>query len=543
MIRYAIKDYNPELIKQILESQDQAKNIVIYLQDYQQDLKDLAQDNNIEGFNIIEERAFNPLIAQLDQTLEHSKDLMNQWRQGYIEYLGSAKALYEEGEKILSALEPEDLNRINKYERPLHFKGYNIERVSNNKPLYEYLEGLKDPKLQMVLMLLGSVLLCVIRGFIFYKKLSSKYFNMLKQDIKVTIEKLAPGSQKVNINKIIDISVTLDKNTILNKIPVKNYTKLHQGEAIHWALDPMMTSRESILNDSSITFKKTGATNQDIEIKSKNPSRKGQSITIKNFYNIELGHTSTAQLFWALIRYAGNVGKDSDIIRLPLEDYMALRGIKDIKTTREQVKRDLDLISNITVTYKDSYGALNGRIITQWGIHNSLITVKFADNCLKYFMKLPMMDCDDDLFKVNTQKYKYAFNIGLRILQLKYMNAGKTNEDIITVDKLMTYCKGLPTIEEIQKTNRQYERRIFNPFEENLDHLQDLGIIKSWQYCNKKNQPLTDEQLENFDYSQRITLGIKFMFPDSFPDQTKRKAQIAKNEERKQSKATRKRKK
>lgn len=540
MIRYAIKEYNPELIAKIKEPDDEIKNIFTQLRDYQQDLKDLANDDNTEGFNQIYNRAFNPLLEQLQKFLDLKKDLMNQWYQGYIESLGSAKALYEEAKEILSALEPGDLEQINEIERPSQFKGYSIERISNNKPLYKYLEALEDPKLQMVLMILGSILLAVVRGFIFYKKQNSKYFNMLKQDIKVTINRMAPGSQEVDITKVIDIAVTLDDiNTSHNKKPVKNYSKLHQGEVIHWALDPITSNKESLLNDSSLISKRTGPTSQDIELKSKDPAKKGQSITVKNFYNIELGHTSTAQLFWALIRYAGNVGKDCDTIRLPLEDYMALRGLKDIRSTRDQIKRDLDLISNITLTYKDSYGALNGRIITQWGIHNGLITVKFADNCLKYFMKLPLMDCDDDLFKVNTQRYKYAFNIGIRISQLKHMNAGKVNEDIVAVDKLMTYCKGLPTIEEIQKTNRQYERRIFNPFEQNIDHLQDIGIIKEWHYCNKKNQPLTDEQLENFDYSQRMSLNIKFIWPDTYPDQTERKTKI---EERKQlMKTTKKR--
>jgi hypothetical protein len=68
-----------------------------------------------------------------------------------------------------------------------------------------------------------------------------------------------------------------------------------------------------------------------------------------------------------------------------------------------------------------------------------------------------------------------------------------------------------------------------------------VGYLLSWEYCNGRGEPLTDEQLENMDYSIWIKLYISFTLnlpsQDKHIENHKKKLAAAKKKTTKKKKA------
>ena len=122
------------------------------------------------------------------------------------------------------------------------------------------------------------------------------------------------------------------------------------------------------------------------------------------------------------------------------------------------------------------------------------------------------------------------------------MNAGKKNEDIIAVKTLLAVAPNLPSYEEVMNTDRAISRRIIEPFERDMDALEDT---LTWTYCHSNNTPLTDEELSSMSYDTFISLLIKIDWKQ-YPDQTarlKRKAERIEQAEQGKKRKTSKKKK
>ena len=98
------------------------------------------------------------------------------------------------------------------------------------------------------------------------------------------------------------------------------------------------------------------------------------------------------------------------------------------------------------------------------------------------------------------------------------MNVGKKNEDIIAVKTLLAVAPNLPSYEEVMATDRALNRRIIEPFERDMDALEDT---LTWTYCHSNNSPLTDGELASLSYDTFISLLIKTDWKQ-YPDQTAR---------------------
>ena len=122
------------------------------------------------------------------------------------------------------------------------------------------------------------------------------------------------------------------------------------------------------------------------------------------------------------------------------------------------------------------------------------------------------------------------------------MNVGKKNEDIIAVKTLLAAAPNLPSYEEVMNTDRALSRRIIEPFERDMDALEDT---LTWTYCRSNNTPLTDEELSSMSYDTFINLLIKIDWKQ-YPDQTarlERKAQRIEQEKKGKKRKTSKKKK
>ena len=248
------------------------------------------------------------------------------------------------------------------------------------------------------------------------------------------------------------------------------------------------------------------------------------SITIPDFTKLTGFRTSTYQLLDALTVALTETGAKSPVVALSLEEYMKKRGLKDKKEARKQVTDDLETLFNATISFKEKrkkgqeQDFHDIRIIDSKGIRKGIITVTFGTAFYKILLGYPIMPYPAQLWELNSKRNPNSFYLLRKIAEHKNMNVGKKNEDIIAVKTLLAVAPYLPSYEEVMNTDRAISRRIIEPFERDMDALEDT---LTWTYCHSNNTPLTDEELSSMSYDTFISLFIKIDWKQ-YPDQTAR---------------------
>ena len=272
------------------------------------------------------------------------------------------------------------------------------------------------------------------------------------------------------------------------------------------------------------------------------------SITIPDFTKLTGFKTSTYQLLDALTVALTETGAKSPVVALPLEEYMKKRGLKDKKEARKQAKDDLETLFNATISFKEKrkkgqeQDFHDIRIIDSKGIRKGIITVTFGTVFYNILLGYPIMPYPAQLWELNSKRNPNSFYLLRKIAEHKNMNVGKKNEDIIAVKTLLAVAPYLPSYEEVMNTDRAISRRIIEPFERDMDALEDT---LTWTYCHSNNTPLTDEELSSMSYDTFISLLIKIDWKQ-YPDQTarlKRKAERIEQAEQGKKRKTSKKKK
>lgn len=272
------------------------------------------------------------------------------------------------------------------------------------------------------------------------------------------------------------------------------------------------------------------------------------SITIPDFTELTGFKTSTYQLLDALTVALTETGAKSPVVALSLEEYMKKRGLKDKKEARKQAKDDLETLFNATISFKEKrkkgqeQDFHDIRIIDSKGIRKGIINVTFGTAFYNILLGYPIMPYPAQLWALNSKRNPNSFYLLRKIAEHKNMNVGKKNEDIIAVKTLLAVAPNLPSYEEVMNTDRAISRRIIEPFERDMDALEDT---LTWTYCHSNNTPLTDEELSSMSYDTFISLLIKTDWKQ-YPDQTarlKRKAKRIEQAEQGKKRKTSKKKK
>jgi len=272
------------------------------------------------------------------------------------------------------------------------------------------------------------------------------------------------------------------------------------------------------------------------------------SITIPDFTKLTGFRTSTYQLLDALTVALTETGAKSPVVALSLEEYMKKRGLKDKKEARKQVTDDLETLFNATISFKEKrkkgqeQDFHDIRIIDSKGIRKGIINVTFGTAFYNILLGYPIMPYPAQLWELNSKRNPNSFYLLRKIAEHKNMNVGKKNEDIIAVKTLLAAAPYLPSYEEVMNTDRAISRRIIEPFERDMDALEDT---LTWTYCHSNNTPLTDEELSSMSYDTFISLLIKIDWKQ-YPDQTarlERKAERIEQAEQGKKRKTSKKKK
>lgn len=199
-----------------------------------------------------------------------------------------------------------------------------------------------------------------------------------------------------------------------------------------------------------------------------------------------------------------NIKTVKDLVAtISLQEYMDLRDLKDEKATREQVNEDLNTLYHLYYMHKSG----QFRVISGYDFKNGIISVTFAPEFLALLQRSSIMRFPTNLLRIDVRSYPNAYYIGRRVVEHKRMNLCKPNESIIAIK---TLCEATPCLPDSLHVGRHQTEKIIEPFERDMDACIEYGILKSWEYCHTKGEPLTDEELQNMDINLFYSLLVKF---------------------------------
>ena len=147
-----------------------------------------------------------------------------------------------------------------------------------------------------------------------------------------------------------------------------------------------------------------------------------------------------------------------------------------------------------------------------------------------------------NLYRINPNVNRHSYYLGrkmcehyngiVRDYEAEEKSGGECvitkNANRLSVKNLIKVCPDLPSYDEGMESGGAVRRRIIDPFEKDMYALvEKYGILKTWRYCNKKGEPLSDEQWKELNYHDWSELYIEFSIAD-YPDQTGRLERKAK---------------
>lgn len=234
-------------------------------------------------------------------------------------------------------------------------------------------------------------------------------------------------------------------------------------------------------------------------------------------------------LLHALIMKFNATGKKSDIILLPIQEYITLRDLHNRDAAIEQINKDLEQLHSYVISHTNiknkskkkcdqnfyDISLCQGKGILE-GPRKKKLFIRF--HLSKYFYDYLndayIMPLHPDTFKLDPKTS--SFNLSLCLHAHFNMNYNKKNANMISVETLLEVCDKIPTKE---KAYPKLSQRIIEPFERDMDALEFL----KWEFCNRNGEKLTEEQLNNFRYDIFINCNVEFELIDHPKKGDKRK--------------------
>lgn len=252
------------------------------------------------------------------------------------------------------------------------------------------------------------------------------------------------------------------------------------------------------------------------------------TLTIPNYAKLAGLKTSTYQLLDAITVALTSTGAKSPTVIIPLTEYMKRRGLKDRKEAKNQVKADMEVLRQSSITGEEKRGKGQKKETVAYSFvniadsgevrRNGDIVFTFGNTFYQMLLGYPVMPYPAQLQTVNNKRNPNSYYLLRKIAEHKNMNVGKKNEDIIAVKTLLAVAPFIPSYEEIMAGNKNVSDRIITPFERDMDALEET---LSWSYCHSNGEPLTEAELQDSSYDFFTSLMVKTEWK-SYPDQTAR---------------------
>lgn len=248
-------------------------------------------------------------------------------------------------------------------------------------------------------------------------------------------------------------------------------------------------------------------------------------IQIENFLGSIANHLNTSTkkfLDFCCVKFAENThyrGNNIDTsLTFPLSEYITALG-RDPKNknarkdTAKKAFKNIQNLSNLSIilTQKVKGEEYNKglRTLLQGGdVFNGTVSIEFTNFFAQYLTNKYTLPLPKKLFAIKDTN-PILYDLG-RKLSLHYTMQNNILTGSNNILKVKTILNAIPNIPKFENLNdRHWKRRIYKVLEDNLDELEELGII-TWYFCHANHKPLADEELEIKSYHDFEQLYITF---------------------------------
>lgn len=308
---------------------------------------------------------------------------------------------------------------------------------------------------------------------------------------------------------------------------------------------PGITPESLKENKNYAIILQNNATNQASRLNSKRNTRKlPLSKTQISFHDVTalfsgktLGVPETQLLDYIIVKHASNSNHDHNpTVTFKLKDYMQDRGLKDAKSARNNLRKGLDKLISIQLSY--SGGNDNNPYNQSFGKHNlftgydytrGTAIISFTPETNKMITQQAMpMPYHNLLFRLDPKKEATSWYILRRLLENKRTNYSQGRADKMKISTLLRNCPNLPTYEEVMDGNRNVDDRIIQPFFKAVE-----GLSEAFDYT------LLTEKGNPFNYKEGITYQdfasgeLVITSWKDYPDSWLQQLKVSKNKHRK----------
>ncbi|MDR1104635.1 MAG: hypothetical protein LBK92_04770 [Endomicrobium sp.] len=296
------------------------------------------------------------------------------------------------------------------------------------------------------------------------------------------------------------------------------------------------------LHEKRTLIKKADSTNESIF-----EYAKGQGfLLIKNYENkMKNFDISTVKLFnyaiWELTKQnpsGQNIDQIKTQVEISIKDYLKKRGFKNNDRAKKQLIKDLDLLFDSSIDYKETVNCdrkgkkkikeiWKTRLICKYKIepYCDTLTLSVDHDLAKLLInKRRAMAISEDYFgmkpipseilhKLSTyaETNKWGSNKKEKIENIK--KGIRKSFQIISVKSLLEGVGSIPSYEEVVKSkyHRNVKTKIIAPLIKGLEKLKENRDLLKWEVCNEKGKPLSEEQeKEKYKWKNFKKLYIKY---------------------------------
>lgn len=247
---------------------------------------------------------------------------------------------------------------------------------------------------------------------------------------------------------------------------------------------------------------------------------------------------------------ANGVKIDPQIMATPEEQEKEnRRAAKALENFIAKLARNAETLkSNASFSWKETIRgkakAYSGvSLIGAYKIDSAVIMLEFTQSAAEYMTQLPLSDTPRALYAVDDRKPN-AYSIAQALISHYSIdnNVIRNTERMLKVETLLGYTS-FPTQETIKAKRWSWERLVKEPFEEALDELTRIGLLKDWRYSLSGMTELTEEQATTIlRYEQFASLYICYDLSGYEPHADRVKLITEKREARKERAAKKRRK-
>ena len=208
-------------------------------------------------------------------------------------------------------------------------------------------------------------------------------------------------------------------------------------------------------------------------------------------------------------------GMKSPKVEFTIAEYMKHRGLSDKKAAREQINTAIEELKSISLEWEEKRGkktikyafmniADSGRIE-----RGGKVVFIFGISFFEVLKSCSVMAYPDQLGRINSKRNPNSYNLLRKISVHKNMNVGKKNENILSVETLLSCATALPSYDEVMAGNRNVTERIIEPFQRDMNA---LAPTLQWEYCKKgSGEALTDSEIElNYYTFKSLNVRVKW---------------------------------